>query len=72
MVWLHAPLEVLAQRLVDGRTRPLLSGDIEEKLARLLRERDETHRLVADAMVDADAPVEAVVQRCLGALGALS
>jgi chorismate synthase len=72
VLWLQAPVERLAKRLEGGADRPLLEGDVEGRLRALEQSREEVHRRVADAPVDAEAPVEAVVQRCLGALGALS
>jgi chorismate synthase len=69
---LRAPVDVLARRLGDTTHRPLLVGDVAGRLETLAVERDDRYRMVCDAFVDSDASVEAVVQRCLGALGALS
>jgi chorismate synthase len=72
VLWLRAPVETLAQRLGDADGRPLLTGDVRAMLAGLEAVRGDLYRLVTDAVVDAEAPVGSVVQRCLGALGALS
>jgi shikimate kinase len=69
---LQAPVETLALRLGDAIDRPLLAGDVAGRLTTLAAEREGLHVMVTDAVVDANAPVEAVVQRCMGALGALS
>jgi chorismate synthase len=72
LLHLRVPVEVLAHRLGDAMDRPLLAGDVGARLATLATGREELFRVAADAEVHADAPPEAVVQRCLGALGALS
>lgn len=72
VIWLDAPPEVLAERVVDGDHRPLLGDDPLATLARLAAEREGWYREVADAVVDvgsrtADEAVEAVLAVLRGA-----
>ncbi len=71
VVWLRAPVSVLAKRLSGAGDRPLLAGDVEASLAKMEAARSDVYDLVADAIVDADAMPAEVAQRALGALGAL-
>jgi len=52
VVYLHAPLEVLVERVGDGRGRPFLQPDPAAALARLLGNREQLYREVADLVVD--------------------
>ena len=54
VVWLRAPTAVLAARVGDAATRPLLAGDPEGALARLGAARQEAYSASADAAVDTD------------------
>ena len=52
VVWLHAPVALLAARLQTGEERPLLAGDPAARLALLAAER--AHLYAACAHVDLD------------------
>jgi shikimate kinase len=68
VVWLHAPTAVLAARVGDGSSRPLLAGDPEGALARLGAARQDAYEASADAVVDTvDCPVDDVVDAVLRA-----
>src|SRR5206468_8587795 len=54
IVWLRAETAVLAARVGDGATRPLLAGDPEGALARLGAARQDAYAASADAVVDTD------------------
>jgi len=54
VVWLRAETAVLAARVGDGATRPLLAGDPEGALARLGAARQDAYAASADAVVDTD------------------
>jgi shikimate kinase len=59
VIWLDAPPEVLARRIVDGDHRPLLGDDPLATLTRLAAEREGWYREVADAVVDVGGRTEA-------------
>lgn len=63
VVWLRAPLATLLERVDDGDGRPLLAGDAEAALARLLHERVPLYESLASVVVDVHAldPNEAAV-----------
>jgi shikimate kinase len=68
VVWLHAPTSVLAARVGEGDTRPLLAGDPESALARLGAARQDAYSAAADVVVDtAGRDVDAVADEVLGA-----
>ena len=50
-VWLHAPLEVLAERLREATDRPLLAGDAPSMLARMLERRAARYASSSDWVV---------------------
>jgi shikimate kinase len=54
VVYLRATLDQLSQRVGDGRTRPLLTGNPEARLALLAAERAPTYDEVATIIVDTD------------------
>jgi shikimate kinase len=54
VVWLRAPSGVLAARVGDGATRPLLTGDPEGALARLGAARQDAYSDAADVVVETD------------------
>jgi shikimate kinase len=54
VVLLRATLATLADRVGDGRTRPLLAGDTAAGLARLSAEREPTYAGLATLTVDTD------------------
>lgn len=54
VVYLRTTLDQLSQRIGDGRTRPLLSGNPEERLAVLSAERAPTYDELATITVDTD------------------
>jgi shikimate kinase len=66
VVWLQAPVAVLADRVGDGATRPLLAGDAVGSLRRLAAMREAAYEASADAAVDtADRSVDDVVDAVL-------
>jgi shikimate kinase len=71
-VWLQASLEVLADRLATGATRrPLLDGDVGERLATLAADRSELYAAVAELRVDAtELEPDEVVDQIAAALAA--
>jgi shikimate kinase len=55
VVYLHAPIEVLARRTERDQSRPLLqTEDRRGRLEQIVRERDPLYRQVADLIVDTD------------------
>lgn len=54
VVWLRASLETLLERVGRGDDRPLLQGDPEGNLRRLLAERTPIYEEVATVVVDVD------------------
>ncbi len=70
-VWLKAPIDLLAERVLRKDNRPLLRNtDMRETLKRLLSER-EAYYAESDITVESDAgPHETVVKRVLAALEA--
>jgi shikimate kinase len=73
VVWLHAPTAVLAARVGDGSTRPLLAGDPAGALARLGAARQEAYESSADVVVETgDREVDAVAAAVLEAYAELS
>lgn len=71
VVWLDVDADVLVERVGDGRGRPLLAGVApDERLRELDAQRRPLYLQVADVVVDADAPVDEVVRRVVGALEA--
>ena len=54
IVYLRATLDTLIARLEGDRTRPLLKGDINERLTKLMNERSELYERVADVIIDTD------------------
>jgi shikimate kinase len=69
VVWLRARVETLAGRVRGGEGRPLLAGDPEGALRRLLEERGPYYEEVADVVVDVDdLEPAAVVERVLEAV----
>ncbi|MFL5737521.1 MAG: shikimate kinase [Actinomycetota bacterium] len=69
VVYLEAPLETLRARVGDGGARPLLKGDPEVELERLLRDREELYGSVAEHIVDAESDAETVAKAVAEALG---
>jgi shikimate kinase len=68
VVWLDAPTTVLAARVGDGSTRPLLTGDPEGALARLGAARQDAYEASADAVVETgDRSVDDVADAVLDA-----
>jgi shikimate kinase len=65
VVWLRAPVEVLAARVGDGSTRPLLAGDPRGALSRLASAREAAYEASADAIVESDVSVDEVADRVL-------
>ncbi|MDP9404625.1 MAG: shikimate kinase [Actinomycetota bacterium] len=66
VVWLNAPVAVLAGRVGDGAGRPLLGDDPAAALARLYEERRPLYEELADIVVDVEARIpEEVVEEIL-------
>jgi shikimate kinase len=71
VVWLRAPVAVLAARVGDGASRPLLAGDPTAALSRLEAAREVAYEATAEATVEtADRDVDAVADAVLEAFGA--
>jgi 5-deoxy-5-amino-3-dehydroquinate synthase len=72
VVWLRADPAVLARRATRGTHRPLLDGDPEGAMRRLLPEREPLYRQAADLVIDTDAlsPAE-VAERIAEALAGI-
>ena len=65
VVWLHAPTSVLAARVGNDESRPLLAGDPAGALARLAAVRAEAYTAAADAVVDTEGrDVDEVADAC--------
>jgi len=61
VVWLQAPVAVLAERVGNGATRPLLAGGPLAALTRLEAAREAAYEAAADVTIDTeDRDVEAV------------
>ncbi|MGI8792048.1 MAG: shikimate kinase [Acidimicrobiales bacterium] len=62
IVWLRAPVSVLAERVAGGDHRPLLGDDPSVVLERLMAERTAVYAEIADAVLDVDelTPAQAV------------
>lgn len=70
VVWLRAEPHKLAERVGDGAGRPLLEGDKDATMARLLTERAPYYAEVADAVIDVgDLTPDQVADRVLAAAG---
>jgi shikimate kinase len=54
IVWLRAPVPVLAARVGDGATRPLLAGDPSGALTRLEKLREPVYDAAAHRVVDTE------------------
>ena len=66
VVWLRAPAAVLARRVGDGSTRPLIAHDPAGALARLEILRQPAYEAAAERTVDTeDLAIDAVVERVL-------
>ncbi len=64
VVWLRADPAVLAVRATRGVHRPLLDGDPDAAMRRLLPEREPLYREAADVVIDTDAlDVDAIADR---------
>jgi shikimate kinase len=66
VVWLQAPVAVLAQRVGTGATRPLLAGDPIGSLARLGAAREAAYEAAAHSQVDTEGlDIDAVARAVL-------
>ncbi len=67
IVMLDVPVDELVRRLERGRERrPLIAdGDLRTQVEAMVAEREERYREVADLVVDATQPVDAVVRDVL-------
>jgi len=70
VVYLKAPVEVLARRMADDRKRPLLqNSDLQEKLQTLQDEREPFYLEISDVIIMTDdLPLKHVVNRVLESL----
>lgn len=62
IIELHAPVEVLSERLAGTPGRPLLSGELADSLSEVLADRADRYAAAADHRVDAARPVDMVVE----------
>lgn len=66
LLYLDVPPATLVERLEDSSAgRPLLRGDLHERLTGLHAERDERYRGVCDARIDAEDAPETVIERII-------
>jgi shikimate kinase len=72
VIWLRAAVDVLAARVGDGTSRPLLAGDPRGALSRLSAAREAAYEAAADATVDASASVAEVCDAVLDAFEKVS
>ncbi len=69
VVWLRAPIPVLAERVGSGAGRSWLEGDPETALRRLAAVREPLFAEVADLVVDVDGPTpQQIAETILAAL----
>jgi shikimate kinase len=69
VVYLHAPVDVLADRVGGGAGRPWIHDDARPVLARLYQGRDELYREAADLVLDVeDASPEELAARIVDAV----
>ncbi|MEP6762066.1 MAG: shikimate kinase [Sporichthyaceae bacterium] len=69
VVYLHAPIEVLVDRVGSGEGRPWLQPDPEKAMRRLFEGREPLYREVADLVLDRqDGDAEQHADQILGAL----
>lgn len=54
LFYLRAKIQTLLSRLKNGSGRPLLQGDLEERLSSLFAERSAAYEQVADLIIDTD------------------
>jgi shikimate kinase len=68
IVWLTAPVDVLATRAETGEHRPLLDGDVAESVRRLFAQREPLYRELAQQIVASDArPIGDIVNEIVEA-----
>jgi shikimate kinase len=73
VVWLRAPVDVLARRVGEGADRPLLEGNPPASLARLLTLREPAYAAAADVSVEIeDRSVDDVAEAVLAAFCAVT
>ncbi len=68
VVWLRADPATLLTR-VSSTDRPLLDGDAAKALQHLSAVRDPLYAEIADGIVDAEAPIDDVVESVLASVG---
>lgn len=72
VVWLQVSPAVAARRVGGDATRPVLAampGDLAERLAVLMAQREGAYRAAADAVVDAEGSTAEVADRVAAAVG---
>ncbi len=70
VVWLDAPVDVLAARFHSGPHRPVYGADVAAVLKEQLARRGPLFEQVADLRVDAARPVEQIVRDVVAAVDA--
>jgi shikimate kinase len=73
IIYLHAPIDILVQRTVRDRGRPLLqSGDRRQKLEDIMKAREPIYRDIAHLVVQTELrPPQSVAREILGKLNEL-
>ncbi|MBY5164047.1 shikimate kinase [Salsipaludibacter albus] len=66
LVHLDVPVDTLVARVGTGDGRPLLGDDAATRVAEVKAARDDRYLAVADVVIDADQPVDEVVDAVLG------
>ncbi len=69
IVYLHVPLAELAIRLAEGQGRPMLAGDVGERITSLYHQRFSRYLAHADLTVDGSGDAEAVAADLARKLG---
>ena len=68
-LYLDLPVEEQYSRVKGDTNRPMLKApDVMARIKELALKRDPLYREVACAIIDANAPIATVVERCLNAL----
>jgi len=68
VIWLHAPVEVLVDRVANGTHRPALAEDAEGTLREMERSREALYAEVADLSISTSQRFDSVVEEILAAV----